>query len=126
MSLFSHAEVDRVSAGGGVIGVTVSNQATNGGSHLAVQATSTPTPCRECYISHCPSIATGAGNAVHFAIDVSVNVSLGATVPKSIPGNSLGPGSSGVLRLPIDDVSKLWFFNTSDTVIAKVGITYRT
>jgi len=116
MSLFSNAEVDRVSNSGGVVGIVVSDSAT--------QATTVPTPCRECYVSYCPSTATIAGNMVHFAINTSLTVSLGATLPKSIPANSLGPGSDGSLKIPIDDVSKLWFYSIATA--AKVGITYRT
>ncbi len=115
MTGFANVPVDRVSQGGGVIGILVSDAAT--------QATSTPTPCRECYISYCPSIIT-TNQLVHFAIGTSLTVSLGACLPKSGVSDSLGPGSAGALRVPIDDVSKLWFWGTAAN--CKVGITYRT
>ncbi len=107
MSLFANAPVDRVSAGGGVLGVTLSTvaQQANGGTEL---------PCRECYVT-----ANAGAVSCHVAINTSVNVSLGIVVPAASVTGGMTPPPVGV---PIDDVAKLWFFGTAGSV---VNITYR-
>ncbi len=107
MTGFANAPVDRVSQDGGVVGVTLLS--------LATQATTTVISCRECYIT-----SALASNAVHFAIGTSLTVSLGAFVPAaSVAGGERPPP----VRVPIDAVSKLWFFGVTAGL---VGITYRT
>lgn len=107
MTDFSNAPADRVSNNGGVVGVTLLS--------LATQATTTETGCRECYIT-----SALASNAVHFAINTSLTVSLGAFLPAASVAGGLHPTP---VRVPIDDVSKLWFFGVKAGL---VGITYRT
>lgn len=109
MSGFANAEVDIVSQGGGVVGVTLLS--------LATQATTTATECRECYIT-----SAEVSNAVHFAIGTSLTVSLGAFLPAAAPAMVSVPTPSP-LRVPIYDVSKLWFFGVKAGL---VGISYRT
>ncbi len=109
MTGFANAPVDRVSQGGGVVGVTLLS--------LATQATTTVTSCRECYIT-----SAEVSNAVHFAIGTSLTVSLGAFLPAAT-GNLVSVAAPTPVRVPIDDVSKLWFFGITAGL---VGITYRT
>ena len=107
MTGFSNTE-DRISYSGGHVGVTLLS--------LATQATTTETGCRECYIT-----SANASNAVHFSINTSTTVSLGAFLPSAESTASVA--ASPALRVPIDDVSKLWFFGVENGL---VGITYRT
>lgn len=109
MTGFANVEVDRVSQGGGVVGVTLLS--------LATQATTTVVSCRECYIT-----SAEVSNAVHFAIGTSLTVSLGPFVPAAAPAMVSVPTPSP-LRVPIDAVSKLWFFGVKTGL---VGIAFRT
>ncbi|KKL90439.1 hypothetical protein LCGC14_1904670 [marine sediment metagenome] len=109
MTDFANTPSDRVSRDGGHVGVTLLS--------LATQATTTETGCRECYIT-----SGAVSNAVHFSINTSTTVSLGALVP-AIGALAVSAPSPTPLRVPIDDVSKLWFFGITAGL---VGITYRT
>ena len=109
MTGFANAEVDRVSQGGGALAVTLLS--------LATQATTTVTSCRECYIN-----SANTSNAVRFSINSSTTPSLGAFLP-AVGVVSDGQQGPGPMRVPIDDVGKLWFFGVENGV---VGITYRT
>ncbi len=115
MTGFANADVQRVSQGGGSLQVTMPALGA-----VAIQATSTPTPCRECYID-VPS--AGTNRDVHFAINTSVNVSLGAHIPSTSGDNK---SRFSALRVPIDDLSKLWFWQTSFFLDNVVGVSYRT
>ncbi len=109
MTGFANVQVNKVSQDGGVVGVVLLSGAT--------QATTTETACRECYIT-----SALASNAVHFSIGTSLAVSLGAFVPAaSVTGGERPPP----VRVPIDDVGKLWFF-AADIGTKVVNITYRT
>ncbi len=112
MTGFANSPSDRVSRDGGVLSATVS--VGDGGN--AIQATSVPTPCRECYVAISPATPF----AVHFAINTSVNVSLGAFLPIS-SGSGFEP-----VRIPIDDVSKIWLQSGGIPVKKIINITFRT
>ena len=112
MTGFANVEVGRVSRDGGVLAATITlADGTN-----PIRATSVPTPCRECYVGISPSRPF----SIHFAINTSVNVSLGALLPTP-DGRRYGP-----LRIPIDDVSKLWFQSATLPFDRVINITYRT
>ncbi len=113
MTGFANVEVDRVSAGGGVL------QASITGGTRTVRATSVPTPCRECYVFAQAGIIAFD---TYCAINTSVNVSLGATIPTV---KSTGREVSPAMRVPIDDVSKLWFHSPSAPGTKLINITYR-
>lgn len=107
MSGFKNTLLTNTPTTGGVVGVTLSTvaQQANAGAEL---------PCRECFIT-----ANAGAISCHVAINTSVNVSLGCIVPCASVAGGLQPIP---LRLPIDDVAKLWFFGTSGSI---VNITFR-
>lgn len=115
MSGFSNAPSDIVSRDGGVA-TPVANAGTT------ARVTSVPTPCRECYVFAQPGLLA---RTTYFAINTSVNVSLGATVP-TISTAAAARANTQPLRVPIDDVSKLWFFSAIAPGGGRVQITYRT
>ena len=101
MTLYANTPVHVVSTGGGVVKIIVpANTATqaNGGTSI---------PCRSLYLTR-----NGGAANVHWAINTSTNVSLGAVINSEIDAPDIA----------IDDVSKIWVFSTA---VASVGITYR-
>lgn len=107
MTEFANTPLTNTPQFGGVIGVTLSTVAQQANAGAAV-------PCREVFIT-----ANAGAISCHVAINTSTNVSLGCIVPSASVAGGLQPTP---LRLPIDDVAKLWFFGTSASI---VNITFR-
>lgn len=83
-------DINRNSSTGGAVRVTIgttTDDRGNGGTALY---------CRECYVT-CPAANTGP---VRMNIDAAATSSLGIEIPESTQ-----------IRVPIDDVSKLYFYS---------------
>jgi hypothetical protein len=106
-TIYANTDSHLVSSGGGRVTVAVGAGATgqgNGGTSL---------PCKVVYINAL------SNNAVNCAINASTNVSTAVMVPTISLASA---GDIGSLEIPIDDVSKLWFYASA---AASVNITYR-
>ena len=111
MSDYRNTSVDRVSGDGGAVQVAITAANTYGQGNSG-----TSLPCRVCYVSALP------GNTVGY-ITVCINsssISCGAILAT----NPVVSVLAGPLEIPIDDVSKLWFFSSAGTA-QKINIMYR-
>ena len=111
-TVYANTSSEMVASGGGLLTVAV-------GAASTVQANSgTALPCKVVY---CNALCSAA---VMVGINVSANVSTAVMIPTvSTVSPTLSVGNDiGNFEIPIDDVSKLWFYATS---AASVNITYR-
>ena len=97
---FAGARTDIVGTGGGSVRMTVASNVAqgNGGTSL---------PCRKVWI-----IADAA--TVRVRIDTACTATTGIPIPWLDAGDDDKGGSWGALEIPIDDVSKLYFYGSSD------------
>lgn len=120
MSEYANTLVARVSRGGGAVRVTIASNVGqgNGGTSL---------PCRECYVVQgATSIALSSPVMVN--IGAAASSILGILIPGPPRGTviSLADADGSALpplRLPIDDVSDLYFWSATDGEV--VDILYR-
>jgi hypothetical protein len=106
-TLYANTDSHLVASGGGLLTVAVGAAATE-------QANSgTSLPCKVVYVN-------GLGTkAINCAINVSTNVSTAVMIPSR---TAVSDVDGRCLEIPIDDVSKLWFYSSA---AASVNITYR-
>ena len=106
-TVYANVDSHMVATDGGHVQVIVDADATAQGN------SGTVLPCRVAHISAL------CAERVHWSINTSTLVSTGGIVPSSSEA-SLGISP---MEVPIDDISKLWFFADA---VASVLITYRT
>jgi len=111
-TVYANTSSEMVAVGGGLVTVAV-------GAASTVQGNAgTALPCKVVY---CNALCSAA---VMVAINASANVSTAVMIPTvSTVSPTISAGNNiGYFEIPIDDVSKLWFYATS---AASVNITYR-
>ena len=110
MSKFANMRLDRVPSQGGSNRVTI--PATpfqiRGGTG---SGGATSVPCRECIIS-CPS---GSSN-IKVRIDTACTATTGIKVPEQVLANS----GDTYLRLPIDDLNRLYFVGEAENDVIDI------
>jgi len=105
-TLYANTDSHLVASGGGLLTVAVGAAATE----QANSGTSLP----------CKVYVNGLGTkAINCAINVSTNVSTAVMIPSR---TAVSDVDGRCLEIPIDDVSKLWFYSSA---AASVNMTYR-
>lgn len=105
---YQNARTDRVSSAGGAVRVTLSSGTGqgNGGTSL---------PCRGCYVS-CEETNS---EIVKMNIDTAASATLGVTLAQNVVGANAS-AIANPLYVPIDDVSKLYFYSADSNAIIDI------
>ena len=112
MTKYANAQIDRISASGGAVRVTCSGGLGqgNGGTSL---------PCKGCYVQ--PAIANT--EVVKMNIDLAAGAALGVDLarPHINDGtDEYGAAAAHPFFVPIDDVSKLYFYSADANAIIDI------
>ena len=104
MSKFINAQLDRVPSSGGSNRVTIPADPyqIRGGTGTSG---ATSVPCRECII-----VAASGSSNVRVRIDTACTATTGIPVPEQ----ALADEGNQYLRLPIDDLNRLYFIGEAD------------
>jgi len=101
--------VPRIVSGGGSVRVTCSTKVGqgNGGTSLS---------CRGCWVS--PAI--GNTEVVRMNIDAAASATLGIDLQRQYVSGTTAGGASTPLWVPVDDVSKLYFYSEDADAIVDI------
>lgn len=96
----SNFRTDITSRGGGAVTVAIASNVGRGNGGTAL-------PCRKCYVQ----ARQANSNPIQVNINAAATAALGITLPYHVTGAGV---SNGWLELEIDDVSKLYFYGSTN------------